>query len=42
MTPRQALEKIGKTKTQVYEMSVKRLCAKEYAVLEKLVKESEK
>lgn len=42
MTNRQALEKIGRTLTQVYDMPIKRLCIKEYAQLEKLVEENEK
>ena len=41
MTPRQALERIGKTLTQVFDMPIKKFRREEYKILEKLVKEKE-
>ena len=41
MTARQALTKIERSKTQVFNMSVKQLYKKEWAVLNKLVEEKE-
>ena len=40
-TPRQALNSIGRTKTQVFDKSVVELLWREYAVLEKLVEKYE-
>ena len=42
MTPRQALEKIGNTKTQVFDMSIKQLHKKEYRILEEAIEKIEK
>ena len=37
MTAEQALEKIGNTLTQVFDMPIKKLCKKEYAILKKAI-----
>lgn len=42
MTPKKALEKIGNTLTQVFDLPIKQLCREEYKTLEKFIKENER